>query len=48
MRTIQRCECGTCKQKDPGNKGYIWQYVDLRSPFSAKVNGVWQRLHAIK
>lgn len=39
METIQRCECGTCKQADPGNKGYIWQRLD---------DGVWRRLYAIK
>jgi len=39
MGSIQRCECGTCKQKDPGNKGYIWTYTE---------DGVWVQSHAIK
>ncbi len=40
MSTIQRCECGTCKQADPGYRGYIWQY--------AADEGVWVRLYSIK
>jgi hypothetical protein len=39
MTSIQRCECGTCKRKDPGNRGYIWQCTN---------GGKWRRLHAIK
>jgi hypothetical protein len=37
---IQRCACGTCRQEDPGTRGYIWTYhAD---------EGVWVRSYPIK